>query len=104
MKIEKFSCPSCGTRVPSIKAFYMTNFTKIQCKQCGVRIRPTRKALSIIGGVGGGIGGALGIVITLYGFTSGNWIAAGFILFSFLIILAVMCSYFTIKFTDFVEA
>lgn len=104
MKIEKFSCPSCGTRVPNTKALYMTNFTKISCQQCGARIRPTRKALSIIGGVGGGIGGALGAVIIRYGFISDNWTAAVFMLLLSLIFLVSVSLYFTIKFTDFVEA
>ena len=103
METENFSCPKCGTPVSKRKALLMTNFTKIRCKKCGTKIRPGRKALSVIGGIGGGVGGGLGGLIGFYGINSGNWVVAGIMFLLLIVLLVLVSSYFTIRFTKFIE-
>ncbi len=99
MNKDKFSCPKCGTKVPKIKSVYMTNFTIIRCENCDSRIRPDRKSLSFIGGIGGGLGGLIGS----YAIISGNWLLSGLVCLALITVLLVVCSYFTLKFTSFIE-
>jgi len=103
MEADKFTCPICGAPVPKRKALLMTNFTKIRCKNCGTRIRPGRKVLSIIGGIGGGVGGGLCGLIGVYGINSGNWVVAGALFLLLIVLLVLVSSYFTVKFTKFIE-
>ena len=96
----RFSCPKCGETVPWYKSLYMTNFTKIRCNKCGVKIRPSRKALSLIGGIGGGIGGLLGFLVVI---NCDSWLSAGFALLALLSIFLSAASYLTVRFTHFIE-
>lgn len=103
MHKNKFVCPICDVKIPRIKSVYMTNFTKITCRNCGVKIRPERKSLSLIGAIGGALGGGFGSMIGSYAYRSENLVLSG-LAFSclVLVILGASC-YFTLKFTSFVE-
>ena len=81
----------------------MTNFTKITCNNCAAKIRPDRKSLSFIGGVGGCIGGGLGGLIGSYTIKSGNWLHGSLALFFLFAVLLGVCCLLTVKNTHFVE-
>ena len=96
----KFSCPKCGELVPWYKSVYMTNFTRIRCDRCGIRMRPSRKALSLIGGIGGGIGSLLSLPVII---SCDSWLSAGLALTALLLALLLAASYLTFRFTHFIE-
>jgi hypothetical protein len=103
MDTEKFSCPKCGAPVPKRMALLMTNFTKSRCMKCGTKICPGRKALPVIGGIGGAVGGGHGGLIGVYGINTGNWMMAGILFLLLMVLLVLVSSCFTVRFTKFIE-
>jgi len=103
MKPKEFSCPECGTGIPKRKALFMTKFTRIQCKQCGIVLRPKKKTISTIRGIVGGVGGGLSFLIVMYAVNRWNWLVAGLLTFLVMIFVTLVSFYLTIKFTKFIK-
>jgi len=103
MKVKKFSCPKCGTGIPKRTALFMTKFTRIRCKQCGIVLRPKKKTISTIGGIVGGVGGGLSSLIVMYAVNRWNWLVAGTLLLAFLVLVTLVSFYLTIKLTKFIK-
>ena len=103
MKSKNFSCPKCGTGMPKRNALFMTKFTRIRCKQCGIVIRPKKNTISTINGIVGAAGGGLSYLIVMYAVNRWNWSVASTLLLAFLVLVTLVSFYLTIKLTKFIK-
>jgi len=103
MKPKNFSCPKCGTGIPKRTTLFLTKFTRIQCKQCGIVIRPKKRTISIVNYINAGLVGGIFFPVGMYLINRGNWVVTGLLFFALLVFVILVSSYLTIKFTKFIE-
>jgi len=61
--VENFSCPMCGIKIEKTHAYFLNNFTTIECTKCHSKLEPELMKMAGIGAMFGTIGGLIGFSI-----------------------------------------
>jgi len=61
--MESFTCPVCGNKIERRHAFFLNNFSTIECSKCHSRLVPELRKTAGIGALYGAIGGFMGFTI-----------------------------------------
>jgi hypothetical protein len=100
-KILMFSCPKCGAKLPKWKSLYMNNFIKVCCRNCESKLKPDKKMLSKIGGIGGAIIGGIGALLFAGAIRSGNWPIGLLLILILTILVQLISSIFVVSLIKF---
>lgn len=62
---KAFVCPSCGHSIEKRHAFFLNNFSTVECSNCHTKLVPELRETAKIGLIFGGIGGFIGFAVPI---------------------------------------